>query len=222
MRKLLLASSALAIMAMSGQWALMAQDVYHGGSLDARQHGYEHGYREGFTFGENSQVSNRDQDIVNQRLRAADRDYQPSFGSQEQYRQGYTEGFRAGMEDARRGERSRLEDLFKPTDPDYNPDRRRDDRARDDRSSDDRIDGIYPQNHWPAMHVASDIGYRDGLGGGMRDRRDGRGYESRKHGAWRDGLHGYDRQSGSQAQYRRAYREAYELGYRDGYGRRSH
>ena len=82
MRKLLLAFSTVTMGAMLClPLSLFSQDVYHGAALDARQHGYEHGYREGFAFGQNSQVSNRDQDIVNQRLRAADRDYQSAFGS---------------------------------------------------------------------------------------------------------------------------------------------
>ncbi len=208
MTNLLLASSALAILTVSFQPArLMAQDAYHGGALDARRHAYEHGYREGFAFGQNSQVSNRDQDIVNQRLQAADREYQPGFGSQEQYRQGYAEGFRAGMEDSRAGNRSRLEELFRARDPNYDPDRNRD----------DRIDGIYSQNHWPATHVAGDIGYRDGLNAGMRDRSDGRSFQPRQHKAWQAALHGYDGQSGPQGQYKRAYRAAYELGYRNGF-----
>ena len=97
MRKLLLESVAVAFWAiLSVPLSLPAQDVYHGGALDARQHGFEHGYRDGFSFGQNSQVSNRDQDIVNQKLRAADKDYQSAFGSQELYRQGYAEGFRGG------------------------------------------------------------------------------------------------------------------------------
>lgn len=192
--------------------AATAQDQYHGGSLDAHQHGYEHGYRDGFAFGQqNTQVSNRDQDIVNQRLRAADRDYQQGFGSQEQYRQGYTDGFRAGMEDGRAGNRSRLEELFRPRDPNYDPDRNRD----------DRIDGIYPQNHWPLRHTAADIGYRDGFDAGIRDRQDGRNYQPRQHSAWQEGLHGSERDGGSKRQYRSAYRSAYEQGYRDGFRRAS-
>lgn len=185
---------------------VQAQDIYHGGAPDARQHGYEHGYREGFAFGQNSQVSNRDQDIVNQKLRAADRDYRPEFGAQDTYRQGYVDGFRAGMEDGRAGNRSRLEDLFRSRDPNYDPDRNRD----------DRIDGIYSQNRWPGAHVGRDIGYRDGFDAAMRDRQEGRRYEPRQHSSWQTGLHGYDGQW-SRAQYRRAYRESYELGYRDGF-----
>ena len=212
MRKLFLASSATVILAvLCGPRPLMAQDVYHGGALDARQHGYEHGYRDGFSFGQNSQVSNRDQDIVNQRLRAADKDYDSAFGSQEQYRQGYAEGFRTGMEDSRAGNRSRLEELFRAKDPNYNP----------DRNKDDRIDGIYPQNHWPPVHEASDIGYRDGVDSGIRDRQDGHSSQPRGHGAWQTGLHGYAGESGQKGRYKAAYRAAYELGYRDGFGGRA-
>jgi len=209
MKKLLLASSTLAILAMLvGTASLIAQDVYHGGALDARQHGFEHGYQDGFAFGQNSRVSNRDQDIVNQKLREADRNYQPAFGSQEQYRQGYAEGFRAGMEDSRAGNRSRLEELFRPRDRNYNPDRNRD----------DRIDGIYPQNHWPALHVANDIGYRDGFDSGIQDREDGRNFQPRRHVAWKRALHGYDGSGVSARQYQSAYRAAFEGGYRDGFG----
>lgn len=211
--KLKLASTLLAISAWEVQPpALVAQQIYHGGPVDARQHGYEHGYREGYDFGRNnSQVSNREQDIVNQKLRAADRDYVPAFGPQEEYRQGYIEGFRSGMEDGRNGSRSRLEELFRTRDPNFNPDRNR---------RDDRVDAIYPQNHWSPDHIAADIGYRDGFNASLQDRRDGRGFQPRRHTAWRNALHGYDPSIGSQSPYKRAYRAAYEAGYRDGFGSR--
>jgi hypothetical protein len=205
MNKLLFASGAIALLMM----CVNAQDPYHGAALDAHQHGFEHGYRDGFAFGADTKVSNRDQDIVNQRLRAADKDYQPAFGSQDQYRQGYADGFRAGMEDSRSGSRSRLEQLFRGRDPNFNPDRNRD----------DRIDGIYPQNHWPPTHVANDIGYRDGLDAGVRDRQDGRRPQPRQHAAWRNALHGFGGDGASKGQYKLAYRAAYEAGYRDGFGR---
>lgn len=210
MKKLLLASGTAVMLAVSCQpVSLRGEDVYHGGALDARKHGYEHGYRDGFAYGQSSQVSNRDQDIVNQRLRAAGKDYQSVFGSQEQYRQGYADGFRTGMEDGRAGNRSRLEELFRARDPNYNP----------DRNQDDRIDGIYPQNHWPANHVAADIGYRDGVDAGIRDRQDRQNFQPRRHVAWQRGLHGYDGEGAPQGRYKAAYRAAYELGYRDGFGR---
>src|SRR6476661_5788815 len=207
--KVVVLSTALTLLVLSClPFHLTAQEVYHGGALDARQHGYEHGYRQGFAFGRDSKVSNRDQDIVNQQLRAADKDYQQAFGSQEKYRQGFAEGFRAGMEDSRAGTRSRLEELFRSRDPNYDPDRNRD----------DRVDGIYPQNRWPAKEVSTDIGYRDGFNAGIQDRQDRRGYQPHQHAAWKNALHGYDHQSGPQGAYKRAYRAAYETGYRDGFG----
>ena len=181
---------------------------YHGAAVDAAKHGFEHGYRDGFAFGQNTQVSNREQDMVNQRLREADKDYQPAFGSREQYRQGYADGFREGMEDGRKGERSRLEDLFR-WDAEFDP----------VRNHDDRMDAIYPQNQWPALHVADDMGYRDGFNLGMRDRRNGRRFQPRQQKTWEQALHGFDGKSASKGQYRNAYRAAYELGYRDGFGR---
>ena len=209
MRKMLHACSTLAILAILCVPDSLAQPAYQGGALDARQHGYEHGYREGFAFGQNSQVSNREQDIVNQKLRQADKDYQPAFGSQEAYRQGYAEGFRAGMQDSRAGNRSKLEDLFRTRDPNYNP----------DRSVDDRIQGISPQNRWPASHAANDIGYRDGFDAGSRDRQERRSFQPRQHQAWQKASHGYDPNYGSQSQYKSAYRKGYELGYRDGFAK---
>ncbi len=209
MNKLLFASAAALLALMWQPAPLSAQDAYHGGPVDARQHGYEHGYRDGFAFGRDTQASNREQDMVNQRLRTADKDYQEGFGSREQYRDGYTEGFRSGMTDARSGNRSRLEELFRPKDPNYEPDRR---------SRDDRVDGIYSQNRWPATHIASDIGYRDGFDAAQRDRQQGRMSRPRRHAAWKNGMHGYDNQGASKDQYRNAYRAAFENGYRDGFG----
>ena len=210
MRHTLLALSILASgTALFQPGSLKAQDVYHGSQLDARQHGFEHGYRDGFAFGGNSQTSNRDQDIVNQKLQVADREYQPAFGAREQYRQGYAEGFRSGMEDSRAHNRSRLEELFRAGDPGYNPDRR----------GDDRFDGIYSQNQWPATHVANDFGYKDGLNAGIRDRKDGLRFQPRQHIAWKVALHGYDGRSLPKGQYMAAYRAAYQLGYQDGFGR---
>jgi len=205
-------STLLAISAFAIQTpALLAQDPYHGAPLSTRQHGYEHGYRDGYDFGRNnSQVSNREQDIVNQKLRAADRDYLPAFGPVEEYRQGYVDGFRSGLEDSRNGTRSRLEELFRTGNPDLGSNRIRDDRAT----------GIAPQNQWPPDHIAADIGYRDGFNAALRDRNARLGYQPRRGTAWRTALHGYDGSMGSQNLYKRAYRTAYENGYRDGFGSR--
>ena len=188
--------------------AALAQADYHGGSLTARQHGYEHGYRDGYESGRTSRLSNREQDIRNQQLKAQGNGYQPSFGSEMEYSQGYREGYDDGARDVSNGVRSRLEELFVHKDPGFSPDRARIDPA----------DSIYRDNHFSLADVAGDIGYRDGLSAGVQDRRQGQSYQPRRRAAWRSGIHGYDVSFGSQRAYRAAYRIAYEEGYRDGYG----
>jgi len=181
---------------------------YHGGPLDARQHGYQHGYEDGYESGRPSTLSNREQDIRNQRLKARGNGYQPSFGSEAEYSQGYREGFDAGSTDASNGVRSRLEELFQWKDPNLNP----------ARSHLDSSDGIYRDNKWSPEHVAGDIGYRDGVNAGIQDRNQHRPYRPRQRLAWRNGNHGYDAALGSPRAYRTAYRLAYEMGYQDGFG----
>jgi hypothetical protein len=181
---------------------------YHGGPLDARQHGYQHGYEDGYESGRPSTLNNREQDIRNQRLKARGNGYQPSFGSEAEYSQGYREGFDAGSTDASNGVRSRLEELFQWKDPNFNP----------DRSHLDSSDGIYRDNKWSPEHVAGDIGYRDGVNAGIQDRNQHRPYRPRQRLAWRNGNHGYDAALGSPRAYRTAYRLAYEMGYQDGFG----
>ena len=183
---------------------------YHGGPLDARQHGYQHGYKDGYESGRPSSLSNRDQDLRNQRLKAQGNGYQPSFGSEAEYSEGYREGFNAGSSDANNGVRSRLEELFRWQDPNFNPDRSRHDAS----------DGIYRDNHWSLQHVAGDIGYRDGVNAGVQDRMQGRAYNPRRRLAWKNGTHGYDSTLGPQGVYRTEYRISYERGYEDGFGSR--
>src|SRR5258706_557147 len=146
--KLQIASTLLAIsLGLAQSPAMVAQPIYNGGPLNAAQHGYQKGYRDGYEFGRNSQASNREQDIINQKLRAADRDYLPAFGPREEYRKGYVEGFRNGLDDSRNNLRSRLEERFGNPDPSFDPDRIQDDRG----------DAVYLQNHWSRDHIANDI-----------------------------------------------------------------
>ena len=155
---------------------VLAQKYNHGGALDARQHGYEHGYRDGYESGHVSRLSNRDQDIRNQQLRAQGNGYQPYFGSEMEYSQGYLEGFDDGARDSSNGVRSRLDELFRSPDPGYNPDRSRLDPG----------DEIYRDNHWRLEHIANDIGYRDGVNAGSQDLQRGRAYRPRQRAAWKN------------------------------------
>ncbi len=200
--------AAWGVMCFAGLQPLSGQVDYHGGALTARQHGYQHGYKDGYESVRGSSLSNRDQDLRNQRRQAKGNGYQPYFGSEEEYSQGYREGFDDGARDSSDGVRSRLEDLFRWQDPNFNPDRSRMDPS----------DQVYRENHWTLEHVAGDIGYRDGLNAGVRDRQQRSAFQPRKRLAWRNGIHGYDASLGSLKTYRGLYRAAYEEGYRDGYG----
>jgi hypothetical protein len=162
--------------------------------LSARDHGYQHGYKDGYESGRVSNLSNREQDLRNQRLKAQGNGYEPSFGSEAEYSQGYRQGFDDGSKDVSNGVRSRLEELFRSPDPGY----------RD--------------NRWSLEHVAADIGYRDGVSAGSQDRRQRRWFQPRQSAAWKNGLRGYDAAMGSRTAYRAAYRIAFEDGYQDGFG----
>lgn len=207
-RRLVLFVAIAAVVSVFQNSPVLAQGYSHGGALDARQHGYEHGYRDGYESGRVPRWSNRDQDIRNQQLKAQGNGYQPSFGSEAEYSQGYREGFDEGARDSSNGVRSRLDELFRSPDPRYNPDRARLDPG----------DAIYRDNHWRPDHIADDIGYRDGVNAGSEDRQQGRAYRPRKRVAWRNGTHGYDPALGSKAAYRAAYRTSFEQGYQDGFG----
>jgi len=201
-------AAASGLLMMIQPFSAVAQVDYHGGALNARQHGYEHGYRDGYESVRGSSLSNRDQDVRNQQLRAQGNGYQPYFGSETEYSDGYRQGFDDGARDSSNGVRSRLEELFRWQDPNFNP----------DRSHLDPSDGIYRENHWTLEHVAGDIGYRDGVNAGIQDRTQRRKYQPRQRLAWRNGVHGYDPALGSQQAYRAAYRSSYERGYQDGFG----
>ena len=162
--------------------------------LSAHDHGYQHGYKDGYESGRVSNLSNREQDLRNQRLKAQGNGYQPSFGSEAEYSLGYREGFDEGSKDVSNGVRSRLEELFRSPAP----------ANRDSR--------------WSLEHVATDVGYRDGVRAGSQDWQQRRRFQPRRSAAWKNGLNGYDRTLGSQSAYRAAYRIAYEDGYQDGFG----
>lgn len=162
--------------------------------LSARDHGYQHGYKDGYESGRVSNLSNREQDLRNQRLKAQGNGYQPSFGSEAEYSQGYREGFDDGSRDVSNGVRSRLEELFRSPEP------------------------VYRDNRWSLEHLAADIGYRDGVSAGILDRIQRRRYQPRQRPAWKNGVRGYDPALGSRTRYRAAYRIAFEDGYQDGFG----
>jgi hypothetical protein len=189
-----------------------AQDTYHGGALDAHQHGYEHGYRDGFDRGSDARAHNASSDFRTQDYERADRGYESYMGNREPFRAGYRDGYSAGYADGFSGNRGRFGEIYGARERDFDSDR--------DRGYHDRADSVYTQRSWGYRDVAGDIGYRDGLSAGAKDSRTGHSYRPQEHDSWKDGDHGYVGSYGSKSDYKSAYRESYEAGYRHGYGER--
>ena len=188
--------------------AARAQDEYHGGSLNVRQHAFEHGYRDGYEYGRDCRDRHVALDYRTEMYRDADRGYNSVFGSREDYQVGYREGYRAGAEDGFNGVQTRLEQTFAWHDRSYDP----------DLAPNDPRANVYAERHWGYQDVASDIGYRDGVNAGLKDYRERHSYRPEQHGAYKDADHGYNNSFGAKDEYKRAYRAAYEAGYRDGFG----
>lgn len=185
----------------------LADHKYHGGPLEARDHGYQHGYRDGFHQGMNDwEHHNKPKPEV----RDDDEGYQKYMGDKGQYKVGYRSGFVAGYDDGFNNRPGRFSEIYGP----YN-------QPDPTRGTADRADDIYSERGWSGAHVASDIGYRDGLAAGAEDyarRLDPRPETQRD---FRDGDHGYRSIYGDRVLYQQQYRDSFVQGYRDAYaGRR--
>ena len=174
---------------------------HHGNSIEARDHGYQHGYSDGFHQG----VKDRDRhNAYKPEARDADEGYEKSMGDKGRYKEGYRSGFAAGYEDAFNNRPGRFSQVYGPS-----------------LGSADRSAEVYSEQGWSRSHVASDIGYRDGLAAGQSDyehHRDARPDQQRD---YRDADHGYRSNYGDRSAYQQEYRRAFEQGYDDAYsGRR--
>jgi hypothetical protein len=177
-----------------------AQDVViYGGSMDAREHGYQHGYRDGLRQGRADQNNNARPNYESENYREGDLGYEEYMGARDDFRKGYRDGFKDGYEDGYKNRplRSDIYGLRDPYDPDRVP------RGED---------GRYYAN-W---------GYADGLGAGSKDFRDRKDYRPEKHDSYEDGNHGYRKSYGSKDQYKEQYRKGYLRGYEDAFNRRGH
>lgn len=184
----------------------LAKDKYHAGPVEARDHGYEHGYRDGFHHG----AIDRDRhDKFKPEVKDADAGYEKYMGDKDQYKEGYRSGFVKGYDDGFNNRPGQFSAIYGPYDQP---------RVRGDA---DRADDIYAERGWSASHVASDMGYRDGLAAGEADYAQRLQGRPEDHGDFRDGDHGYRSVYGDRLLYQREYRDSFVQGYRDAYsGRR--
>ena len=195
----------IALSVMCAGYAV-ADHKYHGGAVEAQQHGYEHGYRDGYHQG----VKNRqDRDKYKPNVKDSDAGYEKYMGDKGQYKQGYEIGFHAGYDDGFYARAARFREVFGPYD-DPN-------RARGEA---DRSDDIYSQRGFAGSDVAFDIGYRDGLTAGDADYVGHHDPRPENQHDFRDAEHGYRSNYGDKEAYRQRYRDGFLQGYRDGYGGR--
>jgi hypothetical protein len=190
-------------LSLSGLAFAAPKDKYHGGAVDARQHGYEHGYRDGLREG----IHDRDHhDKFKPNAKDADAGYEKYMGDKGKYKDGYRAGFAAGYDDGFNNRPVRFGEIYGPNDEAY--------RAR---GSADRYDDVYAQRGWAGSDVAYDIGYRDGLTAGNDDysRRHSTSAEDQRD--YKDADHGYRSGYGDRDSYKRQYRDGFVRGYKDGY-----
>src|SRR5437899_2365798 len=109
----------LALMTVTA--GMFAQDVYRGGSIDARQHGYEHGYRDGYQYGQDVRARGGALDFRTDTYRQADSGYQPYLGSRDAYQDGFRAGYQSGSEDGFKGNSTRLPEVYRLRVPNFDP-----------------------------------------------------------------------------------------------------
>lgn len=215
--RLKIASMVMAFMIVSSCLALAHdkerkedRDRYHGSSLDARQHGYEHGYREGALHGREDRERRVGNNVNSEDYKKGDHGYEKFMGNKGEYKKGYREGYKASYNDAYNGRSGRFGDIFGRRDDDHDRDR---DRNRDNR------DDVYADRRWGSSDVAYDMGYRDGVTAGQQDRERNKTYNLKDTNDYRNADHGYRSSYGDKEAYKRQYREGSRRGYQDGYGR---
>jgi len=180
----------------------------YGGSVDAREHGYQHGYRDGVRQGRADLNANTRPSYNSQDYRNADLGYEPYMGERDDFRKGYREGYKTGYDDGYSGKQIRS-NVYGLNDDRYDPDQ----VPRGDQGDD-------AYSRWNYSDVALDTGYRDGLSAGQKDWRDRKEYRPEKHDSFEDANHGYHKSYGDKSLYKEQYRKGFLRGYDDAFNRR--
>ena len=156
----LLIVAGVGIALLVGQPRASAQD-----RNDARQHGYEHGYRDGADRGRQDQERGMGRNFRDNDYLSGSCDYEPSFGDRREFMSGYQDGYKTGYDDGFNSRGGRYGQLFgSPTGGNG--------RGRGNASSPD---------------AASDAGYRDGIAAGQQDQRQNTRSDFRRSRSYQNG-----------------------------------
>jgi hypothetical protein len=206
---------------------------------NSKPYGYDRGYQDGYQSGRNARDQGYTYDYHTENYRYADRGYDRSMGEHDDFQNGYRNGFKAGYDAGFNGRSGRRNDSqgnngYNPRydpygrnnayNPGYGPFLRNngyDPYARNDNDADDvyqnRDYGSYSRNGYG--NDASDMGYRDGVAIGQKDRWKGKDFRPQKNDNYEDANHGYRKEYGDKNFFKQQYRRAFVRGYEDGYGR---
>ncbi len=214
LRALRLLPAALVVAGVGIATTACASQLYGnqgGGYRQADRRAYDVGYREGLDHGQSDARKGRDYAYAHDdEYRDADRKYNRSYGSREEYRRLFRQGYEAGYSEGYRGSHGGGSANNYPgsTYPTYPT-------------------STYPSNpSYPngstiprgAYSQAADSGYRDGFDAGRNAARSRDRYDPVRAKRYRQGDHDYNSRYGSRDQYKREYRASFEQGYREGYG----
>jgi len=198
-----LTGSAFAQQSGGGQYRQDDRGLQYGGSVDARQHGYEHGYRDGMDRGRQDRDRRLAYSLGPNDYRNSARAYEPYMGDRAQFTAGVRDGYKAGYDDGFRGRAGQHSQIYGrpdggiPAPPPNDP---------------------YAARSWGSHDLAYDTGYRDGVTAGQRDQGRYARSNYRDSDAYRNADLGYKPSFGDKNAYRLKYQDGFERGYQDGYG----
>src|SRR4051812_14755760 len=175
---------------------------YYGGSIDPRQHGYEHAYRDGADQGRQDREARRPYSWRDNDYWGA-RGYERAFGDRNEYMEGYREGYQAGYDDGYYGLQGQYGEIY----------------GRPQSRGRVPTPDPYASRPYSSTDMAFDAGYRQGVTLGQQDRSRNTRSNYRNGSAYRNGDLGYRPTYGDRNSYRTQFRDGLDRGYEDGYGR---
>ncbi len=210
MTRLMLGTAVAAVALFIGPPAVRMHAQYN--SADSRQHGDEHGYRDGADRGRQDRERGLGRTFRDNDYLAGARDYDPAYGNRPAYMSGYQTGYKTGYDDGynyydRPGSYGQL---YGRPGGSY---------SRGSGAGSSHAAGSPTRQSGGHADTAFDVGYREGIGAGQQDQRQNVRSDFRSSQAYRNGTAGYQSSFGNRDTYRQNFQDGFERGYPDGYGR---
>ena len=186
------------VAAMAAPVSLSAQAINRSpiwGAQNGIRAAYDRGFQDGQRDGEKDARSRQPFDVRrHDAYRDGDRGYSREDGDRNRYREEFRRGFEEGYRYSFERVRGSVYDRQRP------------------------YSDVYRRGGGGGVNEpAYARGYSDGFDKGRNDSKDRHRYDPLRHGDYKDGDNGYDRDYGSKEAYKQYYREGFRSGYEDGY-----